>query len=102
MLEESEGAFNLMPLLIELLVICTLNEAIAFWRDHRYPALRFDIFDDGIGVIAFIRKQCCKMQALHERNRLHTIRFLAAGQNESERMAKRIAYAVYFGGESAA
>jgi hypothetical protein len=58
MLEESAGVFHLMPLLRAFLVICTLNEAMAFWRNHREAALRFNIVDAGIGVIALIRKQC--------------------------------------------
>ena len=101
MLEESEGAFDFMALLIKFLIVFTLHDTIAFGRNHRHTALCLDVGDDSIGIVSLVGQQRMKMQTLHQRNRLDTIGFLATRQNKSKWIAECIAHAMDFGGKAA-
>jgi len=52
--ELGEASCDAVPLFVEVLVILALQPAVGFRRDRRDRSHRCDMFDDVIGVIAFI------------------------------------------------
>ena len=102
MLEESEGAFDLVALFVKFLVVFPLNDAIALGWNDGLGSYAFHIRDDSVSVVSLIGQQCLKLESLQEGDSLNAIGLLPAGQNESQWVAQRIAHAMSLRAEAPA
>ena len=79
-----------MAQLVEIFVVGALEFPVAFRRDHGLGLAAFEQFQQGIGIIGFVRHQAGAWQALNQRFGLRTIGHVAIGDDHLDRQAEGI------------
>jgi len=103
LLEPIEEALHQIARLIAMPIVVPKRLAIGPWRNDHFGLLRFDVLDQGIGVITLVRDHRLRARGLLEQGeRLGDVGLLGAGERKAKGVAERIDDAVQLGGESAA
>ena len=97
--EVQEGVFDAVTALVKFLVVGPLNGTTFLWRNHRMHALGGGLFEDRIGIVAFIGDQVSGVDPLDQAASLRTIRPGTFCNNYSDRQTLRIHGQVYLGVE---
>ncbi len=84
------------------MIVFPLYFSIRFWRDDHQRIHAAHCFNNIIRVIAFVRQYSIGMQSAQQCQCLLAVGGLSACQEEAQRIAKRITYCMYFGGEASA
>lgn len=79
-----------MPRLVDVMVILTLHDPIAFRGDHRVHFLLNGLRHNRVGVVAFVGQQMLSGYPLNQCSRLGAIRRGTVCNNNSERHTMRI------------
>ena len=87
MFESAEAAFDAVALLVEGLVVLPLQLAIALGRNNGLGSPRFNVFHDGIRVVARVCENGFGLTLAQEINRLRAVVDLAAADAEVQRFA---------------
>lgn len=72
-LKFAEKTLNEVAFAIERKVGPSLHDAIGFGRNHRLDAALLERFDQGVGVIGFVRKKRLRRDFFEQRSRLADI-----------------------------
>jgi hypothetical protein len=83
-------------------IIFALHKAILLWRNHSLNVFGRERFDQCIRVVAFVGDQCLRLKAFDQGSGLRAVVTLACGQDEAQRIAKRINGDMNLGRKSAA
>lgn len=94
-----EGVFHEMANLVQTLIVRSLDGAISLWGNHGVHALGLGLLQQGIGVIAPIRQQIIRAQAVDQGPSLGAIRGGTFRNKDSDRQTRRIHGQVYLGVE---
>ncbi len=102
MFQFADAAFNQMPLFVKLGVNDTLHLAIDLRRDDRFGVSFSHEQDKLVCIVTFVGNHIIGKQVFNQRFGLCNVITLAAGQDETDRVAERVRRQMNFGRVSAA
>lgn len=70
---------------VELLVVLALDLAVAFGRDHRLGSHGFNVFHNGVRVVAFVGQHGLGLVLAQQSDGLRAVVDLSAGDEEVDR-----------------
>ena len=92
-----KSVFDKVAYFIEIVIVFALYDAVLFRGNHRLHSLRRRFFENGVGIVSFIGKQCLSLYAADKRESFLTIRSGTFSDKYSDRHTMRIHGQMYFG-----
>lgn len=99
--DQADQAFDLVPFLVQVLVILTRPRPILLGWDHHLGALTFDHLDQAVAVVTLVGDPRREALAFDQGLRVRNVRLLTTTQQESCRVAQTVGRDVDLGGKSA-
>ena len=101
MLDYAEEPFDEVAFAVQREIAFALDLPVRLRRYHRFDASRPEAFDEGVGVVAFVREDRLRFDPACERLGLRDVVNLSSGEADRERIAEGVDDGVYLRRQSA-
>ncbi len=98
--QAGEAAFNAVTLFIEFFIVGALLFAIGLGRNDHLASHRFDMFDDGVRVIAFVGQHRLGSSLAQQGEGLGAVVDVSTREEKAQRLAELIAEQMNLGGQT--
>lgn len=89
--ESREAAFDAVALSVQALVVVLFLLAIGLGRDDGLGSGGLDVYEDGVGVLAFVGQHRLRLPGFQQRDGLGAVGHLSAGQQKIHGFAALVA-----------
>jgi hypothetical protein len=80
--ESREAAFDAVALFIQVLIVVSMLLAIGLGGNDGLGSCGLDVFEDGVGVVAFVGQYRLRFPGSQQRDGLRAVGHLSAGQRK--------------------